>query len=85
MNILSKEVLDVNNEINNQTKDIVWRILDKELTVRNVPYSKIDAEGEEFFSVGVSLKLDLIKELMLHEEIPYDVDFTDVSDVKFSN
>ncbi len=85
MNMLYKEVSGMKNETNKQTKDIVWNVFDRELTVRNVPYSKIDAEGEEFISIGTSLKLELIKELMLHDEIPYEVDFSDVADLKFSN
>lgn len=85
MNMLYKEVPAMNSETNKKVKDIVWSTLDKKCTVRNVPYSKVDAEGEEFISVGVSLKLELIKELMLQDEIPYDVDFSDIADLNFSN
>lgn len=66
-------------------KNIVWNFLDKKYTVRNVPYFIVDDKGEEFLSAGVALKLELIKELMLRNEIPNDVDFSDVADLKFSN
>jgi len=75
----------MNSETNKQMKDIVWSVRDKEFTVRNVPYSKYEADGEEFISLGVSLKLEMIKKLMLQDEIPYDVDFTEVADLNFSN
>lgn len=85
MRTLYREVPAVKSETNKPTKDIVWSILDKEYAVRNVPYSRLAADGEEFLSLGVSIKLELIRELMLLDEIPNDVDFNDVADIKFSN
>ena len=84
MSTLYEEVPAMKSETNKQ-KDIVWSILDKEYTVRNVPYSILDAEGEEFLSLGVSVKLELIRKLMLMDEIPHNVDFNDVADLKFSS
>ncbi|WP_143083022.1 hypothetical protein [Salibacterium qingdaonense] len=75
----------MNSEAEKPTKDIVWSVVDKEFAVRNVPFSRMDADGEEFLSLGVSAKLELIRELMLNDEVPHDVNFEDVADLKFSN
>lgn len=82
---LYREVPAVKSETNKPRKDIVWCILEKEYVVRNVPYTKINVNGEEFISAGVSVKLELIRKLMLMNEIPHDVNFNDVADLKFSN
>ncbi|MGG0308343.1 hypothetical protein ABEY43_06985 [Priestia megaterium] len=63
-------------------KDFVFSILDNNYTIRNVPYIKLDAEGEEFMSAGVSLKVAIIRDLMYANEIPHNVNFDDVSDLK---
>lgn len=73
------------SETNQPKKDIVWSIEDKKYAVRNVPYFRIDAEDEEFLSIGVSVKLELIRTLMLMNKVPNDIDFTDITDLKFSN
>ena len=85
MGMLYKEVSDMRNETEKQKQDIILEIFHRTLIVRNVPYSIIDTEGEKVISVGTSLKLELLKELMLQGEIPSEVDFRDVADLKFSN
>lgn len=64
-------------------KDLVWHDLDGKYAVRNVLYSKLGAEGEEFLGLGISVKLELIRELMMNDEIPHDIDFDDVIDLQF--
>lgn len=64
-------------------KDFSWSILGTNYVVRNVPYSVLPAEGEEFMSLGVSLKVAMIRDLMYENEIPHDVNFDDVADLEF--
>lgn len=85
MGMLYRKVSDMRNETEKQKQDIIWKVFDRTLTVRNVPYSILDAEDEKFISAGTSLKLELLKELMLQEEIPSEVDFREVANLKFSN
>ena len=85
MGMLYKEVSDMRNETEKQKQDIILEIFHRTLIVRNVPYSIIDTEGEKVISVGTSLKLELLQELMLQGEIASEVDFRDVADLKFSN
>lgn len=85
MGMLYEEVSYMKNETEKQKQDIIWEVFNRTLTVRNVPYSILDAEGEKVISIGTSLKLELLKELMLQGEIPSEVDFRDIADLKFSN
>ena len=65
-------------------RDLTTNVGDKVFTVRNIPYENYDAEGEEFVDIGVALKIAMIRDLMDADEIPYDVDYTKVEDLKFS-
>jgi len=60
-------------------KEIVWNISDTEYKVRNVPYSVFN--DEEFYDLDVTLKLSMIKDLMVQEEIPTTIDFEKVTNL----
>jgi hypothetical protein len=62
-------------------KDVHWTISNVNYVVRNVPYTELDAEGDEFYSLGVSIKLTMIRDLMYMNQIPHDVNFDDVADL----
>lgn len=64
-------------------KDIHWSILETDYIVRNVPYEIYDAEGEVFFDLGVSIKLTAIRDLMVMNELPHDLDYDVFKDVEF--
>lgn len=64
-------------------QDVNWTISDVNYVVRNVPYTELDAEGDEFFDLGVTIKLAMIRDLMYMNQIPHDVNFDDVADMKF--
>lgn len=66
-------------------KDVKWSISEVEYIVRNVPYYETNSEAGESISVGVSLKLAMIRDLMVANEIPTDVDFDLVADLKFGD
>jgi hypothetical protein len=63
--------------------DFEWSILDANYIIRNVPYERLDAEGEIFFDLDVSLKMAMIRDLMVTNEIPHDVDFELVAEFEF--
>ena len=67
---------------NELRKDFVVEIEGITYKIRNIPYVELDAEGDEFIDIGVALKLTMIRDLMYANEIPHDVDFTDVEDLK---
>ncbi|GAB4074296.1 hypothetical protein GCM10028778_17990 [Barrientosiimonas marina] len=86
MSTLSMEAPVMSGQTDNLTRDMVWHVSsDKKMTVRNVPYSMMDTDGEEIISLDVSIKLELIRELILQEEVPQDVDFNDIADVEVSD
>lgn len=60
-------------------KDIHWTMENVDYVVRNVPYEILD---EEVINLDVAIKLELIRELMYENEIPHDVDFDKVADLK---
>jgi len=60
-------------------KEIVWNISDTEYKVRNVTYSVFN--DEEFYDLDVTLKLSMIKDLMVQEEIPTTIDFEKVTNL----
>ena len=58
-------------------KEVIWNISDIEYKVRNFPYSVFN--DEEFYDLDVTLKLSMIKDLMVQEEIPTTIDFDKVA------
>lgn len=64
-------------------KDIHWQIEDSLYVVRNVPYLQADYDDEEMLDVDVSITLTALRDLMVEESIPLDVDFTDFADIQF--
>lgn len=57
-------------------KDVIWDLSNTEYKVLNVPYSVF--QDEEYFDLDVSVKLTMIKDLMVLKEIPPIVDFENV-------
>lgn len=64
-------------------KDITWTIDGVKYTIRNVPYEKHDADGEEFIDLDVAIKLEIIRELMNEDKIPQDVDYSLAEGIEF--
>lgn len=83
MLIKNREVQSVDRETTVLKKDFRWQIEDSVYVVRNVPYLKADYDDEELLDVGVSITLTALRDLMVEEAIPLDVDFTDFADVQF--
>ena len=77
------EVPTMRGESTTLKKDIIWKIDNIEYKVINVPYSELDAEEDEYLNLDVSLKLTMIRDLMVSGEIPCEVDFGDVVDLEF--
>ncbi|PLR83591.1 hypothetical protein CVD25_17205 [Bacillus canaveralius] len=81
---IDKEVvLKVRSEPTMLKKDIIWRIDQTEYVVRNVPYVKLDADGEEFLDMDVSVTMTALRDLMVENEIPHDVDYEDFAHIEF--
>lgn len=64
-------------------KDIHWQIEDCAYVVRNVPYLKADYDGEELLDIDVSIAITTLRDLMVENVIPYDVDYGDFADIGF--
>lgn len=65
-------------------KDISWKVDNKTYLIRNVPYT--DEEGSEesvYYPLDVALKVAMIRDLMVQEEIQSEVDFRKVADLEF--
>lgn len=63
-------------------KTVAWEIDGKSYRILNVPYSEFN--DEDYYDLDVSLKLAMIKDLMVKKEIPREVDFNDVSSLDVS-
>jgi hypothetical protein len=61
-------------------KDFEWYINGTEYKILNIPYERIDAEGEEFVDLDVATKMEMLRELMVAERIPPVVDFEIVAE-----
>ncbi|TMN21729.1 hypothetical protein [Lentibacillus cibarius] len=64
-------------------KDIYWQIADSAYVVRNVPYLKADYDGEEMLDLNVSIAITTLRDLMVENVIPHDVDYEDFADIEF--
>lgn len=63
-------------------KEFTWTINGEKYKVLNVPFYEMDAPEREYVDIEVVLKLALIRELMVADEIPHTVDFEEVVDIK---
>jgi hypothetical protein len=63
-------------------KEFTWNINDKEYKVLNVPFYEMNTEEEDYVNAEVAIKLALIRDLMIADEIPHIVDFDDVTDIE---
>ena len=78
-----REVRKVNSEPTMLTKDIIWNINQNEYIVRNVPYQELDTDGEDFIDFNVSITITALRDLMVDEAIPKDVNYSDFADIEF--
>ena len=63
-------------------KEFTWTINGEKYKVLNVPFYEMDAPEREYVDTEVALKLALIRELMVADEIPHIVDFDEVADIE---
>ena len=67
-------------------RDISWSINNTTYTIRNVPYDVCDNDGEEVIDLGVAIKLEMLRELMLTNEIEKtEVDYDLFADIEFGH
>ncbi|HBI05156.1 MAG TPA: hypothetical protein DDY49_14135 [Paenibacillaceae bacterium] len=78
-----KRVPTINRKIDNKTKDVTWSISGIEYIVRNVPYSMLSAIDSEFLDLDVSIRLTAIRDLMVENEIPHDINYEDLAHIEF--
>jgi hypothetical protein len=64
-------------------KEMTWNIGDEEYKILNVPYYEMNSEEKEYLDFDVALKLSLIRDLMVADEIPRTVDFDEIADLTF--
>ncbi len=64
-----------------QTKHMKWSIYNNDYIIRNVPYEIIDSE--EVIDLDTSVKVTALRDLMVEEDIPKDVDFNDFDEIEF--
>ncbi|KDE47349.1 hypothetical protein [Geobacillus sp. CAMR5420] len=63
-------------------KEFAWTIDGEKYKVLNVPFYKMNAEEKEYVDFETALKLSLIRDLMVANEIPQIVDFEEVADIE---
>ena len=62
--------------------DLHWIIGNTSYVIRNVPYEQI--HDEESFDMNTAIKITMLRDLMVEDKIPHDVDFESVVDFEFS-
>ncbi|WP_143565329.1 MULTISPECIES: hypothetical protein [unclassified Sporosarcina] len=65
------------------SKNIIWHIEQTEYVVRNVPYVKHNADGEQFIDANVAITITALRDLMADNLIPNDVNFEDFAHIEF--
>lgn len=69
-------------------RDQTWTQNDKEYAIKHIPFDMCIERGYDcagtLVSVGVLMKVSMIRQLMEKEEIPNTVDFREVEDFKFN-
>ena len=63
-------------------KDVEWSFLGLDFRIKNVPYTKIESDGEAFLDIETATKLEMIIELMYTKAISSDVDYQTVSNLE---
>lgn len=63
-------------------KEFTWNINGKEYKVLNVPFYEMNAEEKDYVDTEVAIKLAIIRDLMVANEIPHTVDFDEVADIE---
>lgn len=71
------------SELTMLKKDINWQTENRVYIVRNVPYLKADNDGEEMLDLDVSITLTALRDLMVENTIPQDIDYMDFADIEF--
>lgn len=66
-------------------EDVSWEIAGSEYKVLNVPTYIMNSEEKEYFSMDVTLKLSMIRDLMCAKEIPPIVDFEEIAHFSFAD
>jgi hypothetical protein len=62
-------------------KDVTWSINGTEYKVLNVPYVVFDDDDDEFIDISVSIKLIIVRDLMVANEIPHTVNYDNIADI----
>lgn len=63
--------------------DVKFSIEGTDYIIRSVPCEKFDYDDELYFNIGDSIKMAMIRDLMVEDKIPHDVDFRKVEDFEF--
>lgn len=71
------------NEPTMLTKDIHWQIADCKYVVRDVPYLIADYDSEELLDMDVSITVTTLRDLMVENAIPNEVNYNDFADIEF--
>ncbi|WP_164667746.1 hypothetical protein [Virgibacillus doumboii] len=71
------------NEPTMLKKDIHWKREECAYVIRNIPYLKADYDGEEMLDLDVSIAITTLRDLMIENAIPHDVDYEDYADIEF--
>lgn len=79
---LVREVAAMKPGTKSLKKDVKWYLGERAYVVKNVPYSILPAEENEYFEMDVSIRLTMIRDLMYMNEIPSVIDYNVVSDFK---
>lgn len=78
--ISNKEGSNIVRPATQLKRTVEWIIDNKKYQIINVPYEKTSVEGEVFYDADVSIRIMMLKDLMLADRIPSVVDYQVIKD-----
>lgn len=83
-------MLTVNQEVQKMEKgptiykkDLYWQVAGQEYVLRSVPFFQADYDEEEIVDHDVSIKVTELRDLMVEDELPHDVNYEIYADIEF--
>lgn len=80
---VNQEVQKMENGSTIYKKDLYWEVASQKYVLRNVPFFQADYDEEEIVDLDVSIKVTALRDLMVENELPHDVNYEIYADIEF--
>jgi hypothetical protein len=80
---VNQEVQEVKNGSPIYKKDLHWQVAGHKYVLRNVPFVRSDYDEEEIIEFDVSIRVVALRDLMVDNELPHDINYEKYADIEF--